>query len=237
MIPASYAFDPPCINVTANLCRFLRSSLHMRETLLLSLSRRSDRHFTLFPFHCVRFHWYFTVYYPVANTYEPPITISQTSAAVVMPRPSYRFPCGLQAPPRIAPVKARPTVATPTSGDGGNDVTASSATVQHAQQPSGGDSGSKTGSFEDRHSRWQHAMVKYIKRRIMATRFRLNQEAYRMRLKGGAKKIEADREASARVKVASMAFKSNLIRYRSCAVDVLMMFPHLCAHSCSLTYW
>lgn len=69
-------------------------------------------------------------------------------------------------------------------------------------------------------------MVKYIKRRIMATRFRLNQEAYRMRLKGGAKKIEADREASARVKVASMAFKSNLIRYSgSCAVDELMLFP------------
>ena len=145
--------------------------------------------------------------------------VTQTSAAVVLPRPGYRFSNGMQAPSKIAPVRARPLASalnpggqpSATKGTGGGTASEEIGAAPLAGRNDGG----SCSDFEGRHVRWQRALVKIIKRRIMAARFRLNQEAYRMRMMGGAKKLEADREASVRAKGASMTFKTNLIRYYS----------------------
>ena len=137
---------------------------------------------------------------------------TQTSAAVILPRPGHKFgPDGVQAPSRIAPVKQRQLTAEestaaaaatePTSGSASGVDTSGQATGLRQPPPTsssslpgaGGmaakpDSGGLNSVF-NAHARWTRAVIKLVKRRVMVTRFRLNQEAYRHRLGGGSVKM------------------------------------------------
>ena len=173
------------------------------------------------------------------------VVITNSSSAVLLPRPGHTFAGGRRAPDKIAPIRPRPDSAAaapagsvvalrtearaapqkPENVSGGAAEAPPSAAATAAAAPTKPRATSESGSSL---VLWQRALVKHIKRRVLMTRFRLNQEAYRRRVatagasttpqqqadQAAAKQVAESKYGIRRNQIQSMvAVKSNLIRY------------------------
>lgn len=129
------------------------------------------------------------------------VVITNSSSAVLLPRPGHTFGGGRRAPDKIAPIRPRadPAAAAPAGSVVTLKTEARAAAPQKPENVNGGaaaaasPSAAATAAATPTQPRatndltsplvmWQRALVKHIKRRVLMTRFRLNQEAYRRRL-------------------------------------------------------